>query len=224
MAASEAGALSGKVALVTGGGGGIGSAISRRLAGAGARVVITWNSDESKAKAVAAGLHGAGHLVMHAPVDETESLSRLADKMTTDHGKLDILVNNAGITKPVAHDDLDGLDDGLIDRIFRVNFRGAFATIRAMQPLLMAADDGAAVINISSIAGPHGDGQQCSLLRQQGGDGQHDAVAGAGIGAADSGAVGVAGFRRWRICPAHASRIAFGASVENASGPDRQRR
>ena len=158
MTAVESGTLSGKAALVTGGGGGIGSAISRRLAVAGARVVITWNSDADKATAVAADLPGAGHLVMHAPVDDSESLSRLAEKMKADYGKLDILVNNAGITKPVAHDDLDGLDDGLIDRIFRVNFRGAFAMVRSMKPLLMAAEEGAAVINISSIAGRTGMG------------------------------------------------------------------
>ena len=46
------------------------------------------------------------------------------------------MVNNAGITTPVAHDDLNGLSDEWIDDIFRVNWRGAFATIRALLPLL----------------------------------------------------------------------------------------
>ena len=66
-------------------------------------------------------------------------------------------MNNAGITRPVAHADLEGLDDDTIDRIFRVNWRGAFASIRALQTLL-AGGDGGLIINISSIAGRTGVG------------------------------------------------------------------
>ena len=150
-------ALEGKVALVTGGGGGIGSAICRRLAVAGARVAITYNSDREKAEAVAESLTGACHLVVGAPVDDSAAQARLAQIISERYGRLDILVNNAGITKSVAHDDLDALDDALIDRIFQVNWRGAFASIRAVKPLLMA-DAGGVVINISSIAGRTGVG------------------------------------------------------------------
>lgn len=149
--------LEGQVALVTGGGGGIGSAICRRLAAAGARVIITYRSDEAKALAAAASLTGGNHLVLHAPVDDGEALNRLAQTVQKRYGRMDILVNNAGITAPVPHDDLDSLDDALIDRIFRVNWRGAFASIRAMKALLMAGDGGV-VINISSIAGRTGVG------------------------------------------------------------------
>ena len=150
-------ALDGKVALVTGGGGGIGSAISRRLAAAGARVVITYNSDRQKAEAVAASLDGQGHLVVAAPVDDSAAQAALSELIGERFGRLDILVNNAGVTRGVPHDDLDALDDELIDQIFRVNWRGAFATIRALKPHLMASDS-AVVINISSIAGRTGVG------------------------------------------------------------------
>ena len=149
--------LKGQVAVVTGGGGGIGSAICRRLAEAGASLVITWHRDETKAAAVAAALPGSHHLVIRCPADDSAAQARLAQTISDRYGRLDILVNNAGITRPVPHADLDGLDDALIDRIFRVNWRGAFASIRALKPLLMA-NGGGVVINISSIAARTGVG------------------------------------------------------------------
>lgn len=149
--------LIGKVVLVTGGGGGIGSAICRACAAAGASLVITYNRDEAKAQRLADQLPGANHLVMHAPVDDSDALRRLAGQVAARYDRLDLLVNNAGITRPVAHADLDGLDDDLIDQIFRVNWRGAFAAVRAFRSLL-AAGDGGLVINISSVAGQTGIG------------------------------------------------------------------
>ena len=149
--------LGGQVAVVTGGGGGIGSAICQRLADAGAQIVITYHSDQGKARAVANTLSGGNHLVMRCPVDDSEAQAGLAQAIAEKYGRLDILVNNAGISKAVAHSDLDGLDDELIDRIFRVNWRGAFASVRALAPLLMAGAGGV-IINISSIAGRTGVG------------------------------------------------------------------
>lgn len=149
--------LSGQVAVVTGGGGGIGSAICRRLAAAGAQVVITYNSDQSKARAAANTLVGGNHLILRAPVDDAEAQAKLASAVAEKYGRLDILVNNAGVTKAVPHANLQDLDDETIDHIFRVNWRGAFASIRALQPLL-SDGAGGVVINISSIAGRTGVG------------------------------------------------------------------
>ncbi|MXV92069.1 MAG: SDR family oxidoreductase [Chloroflexi bacterium] len=149
--------MRGQIAVVTGGGGGIGSAICRRLAAAGAQIVITYNNHAGKAQAVADTLAGAGHLVLRCPVDDAAAQKELARAVSETYGRLDILVNNAGISKAVAHEDLIALDDELIDRIFRVNFRGAFASLRALQPLLRAGEGGV-VINISSIAGRTGVG------------------------------------------------------------------
>lgn len=142
--------MSGQVAVVTGGGG-IGSAICRRLAAAGARIVLTYNQHEPKALAVAKTLVGDGHSVVHAPVDDSAALTQLTNKIRAQYGFVSLLVNNAGITRPMPHVDLDGLDDELIDRIFRVNWRGAFAMVRALKPLLEQADSGV-VVNISSVA------------------------------------------------------------------------
>ncbi len=149
--------LCGKVALVTGGGGGIGSAICRRLATAGAQVVVNYKSNAEKAQAVAATLAGENHLVIQASVTDSMALAAMAQQVAAHYGKLDLLVNNAGITRPVPHDDLDSLDDAWIDRIFQTNVRGAFACVRAFKDLLMA-DAGGTVINISSIAGRTGVG------------------------------------------------------------------
>jgi len=73
------------------------------------------------------------------------------------YGALDLLVNNAGMTRFVPHDDLDALDDELIDQIFRVNWRGAFACVRACKELLLHGAGGL-VINITSTAGISGIG------------------------------------------------------------------
>ncbi|MCP4427724.1 MAG: SDR family oxidoreductase [Chloroflexi bacterium] len=144
--------MNGRVALITGGGGGIGSAICRRLAQVGANVVLTYRQSAEKTQAVADSLAGTGHMVAQASVTDSPALQHLAEQVSERYGTLDLLVNNAGITRPVAHDDLDGLDDELIDDIFRTNWRGAFASIRAFKSLLQDGDGGT-VINISSIAG-----------------------------------------------------------------------
>jgi 3-oxoacyl-[acyl-carrier protein] reductase len=143
--------FTGKVALITGGGGGIGSAICRRLAAAGAQVIVNYNSNAEKAQAVAATLAGENHAVIQASVTDSAALQQMAAQVRERYGKLDLLVNNAGITRPVPHADLDGLDDEWIDRIFQTNVRGAFACVRACKELLMAGDGGT-VVNISSVA------------------------------------------------------------------------
>lgn len=149
--------LTGKVALVTGGGGGIGSAICRRLAEAGAQVVINYNNNAAKAQAVADSLTGDNHLVIQASVTDSAALAQMAAQVAAHYGRLDLLVNNAGITRPVPHANLDELDDAWIDRIMQTNVRGAFACVRAFKELLMAGDGGT-VINISSVAAVTGIG------------------------------------------------------------------
>jgi 3-oxoacyl-[acyl-carrier protein] reductase len=140
-----------QVALVTGGGGGIGSAICHRLATAGARVIINYRKSAEQAQAVANNLAGQDHLVAQASVTDSAALTDLAAKVADRYGRLDLLVNNAGITTPVPHDDLEGLSDEWIDRIFQTNWRGAFASVRVFKELLLE-DAGGTVINISSVA------------------------------------------------------------------------
>ncbi len=148
--------LAEQVVVITGGAGGIGSVIARRMAEADARVVIT-DLNAARAQEVAASLPGAGHWGVAVAVDDSPALRGLADEITERYGRLDVLVNCAGITRPVAHDDLDGLDDELIDAIFRVNWRGSFACVRAFRGLLAARASGL-IVNISSIAATTGIG------------------------------------------------------------------
>jgi 3-oxoacyl-[acyl-carrier protein] reductase len=151
--------LEGKVAVITGGGGGIGSEIGRQLSSAGAMIVVTYRADSSKplAEAALSSFSGADHMVVQASVETIDDQQRLARVLSEKYGRVDILVNNAGVTRFVDHDDLENLDDELIDKIFRVNWRGSFASIRGLEPLLKKSDDGL-VVNISSIAGTTGIG------------------------------------------------------------------
>jgi 3-oxoacyl-[acyl-carrier protein] reductase len=149
--------LSGKVAVVIGGSGGIGAAAARVLAAEGATVVVTWRSDEAAATALLAGLSGQGHFARRAVVEETATLTALVTKVATELRRCDILVNSAGYTRPIPIADLDALTDDFIDDMFKVNWRGQFAAIRAFAPLLKASGDGL-IVSVSSIAGLSGVG------------------------------------------------------------------
>lgn len=149
--------LQGKVAVVLGGSGGIGAATARAFAAAGATIVATWRSDQAEAEALVASLPGHGHRVLQASVEDSASLAALAAEVATAPGRCDVLVNTAGFTKAIPHGDLDALDDEFIDRMFQVNWRGAFASVRAFRPLLEAHGDGL-VVTVSSIAAFNGAG------------------------------------------------------------------
>lgn len=146
-----------KVAVVIGGSGGIGAAAAQALAAEGARVVVTWRSGEAAANALLASLPGEGHLARRAVVEDSATLTALAGEVERAFGRCDILVNTAGYTKPIPIGDLDALTDEFIDDMFKVNWRGQFAAIRAFAPLLKASGDGL-IVNVSSIAGLNGVG------------------------------------------------------------------
>jgi 3-oxoacyl-[acyl-carrier protein] reductase len=151
--------LEGRLALIIGGSGGIGAATVRLFAGEGARIVITHTARSAvSAATLVESLPGTGHLALPANVADTASLLALRDMVRGRCGEvLNVLVNAAGFTKPVPHTDLDALDDALIDRMFAVNWRGQFATIRTFAPMLKASGDGL-IVSISSIAAQTGTG------------------------------------------------------------------
>jgi len=169
--------LAGRVAVVTGATGGIGSAICRRLAENGAGVVVGFRRDENAARALVASLAAVAanqHSAIRADVTDSGALKSFAEHISAHYGRADILVNCVGTTRFVSHADLDRLDDDLIDEIFRTNWRGPFATIRALRPLLekgagllfrestsgkrSPAPFSALVVNISSVAAVTGIG------------------------------------------------------------------
>jgi 3-oxoacyl-[acyl-carrier protein] reductase len=152
--------LGGRVAVVIGATGGIGASVCLRLAGAGASIVVGYRRDGPAASALASSLpliDGNRHSPFQVDVTNPEALRRFAYEIDSRYGRVDVLVNSAGTTKFVPHEDLDSLNDQLIDDIFRTNWRGPFATIRALKPLLVKTGD-ALVVNISSIAGVTGIG------------------------------------------------------------------
>jgi 3-oxoacyl-[acyl-carrier protein] reductase len=152
------GALAQRVAVVTGGAGGIGAAICSALAEGGASVVVGFRRSRADADALAERLPGPGrHVALAADVTHAATLDALANEVEKRHGRCDLLVNCAGTTRFVPHADLEALDDALFDEILATNVRGPFATIRALRPLLERAT-GALVVNVSSIAARTGMG------------------------------------------------------------------
>jgi 3-oxoacyl-[acyl-carrier protein] reductase len=137
--------LEGKRALVTGGSRGIGSAIARELARAGAVVVVGYRSRAEEAASLAAEIGGAA---LQADVSSPEQARRLVDEA----GDLDILVNNAGLTR-------DGLLVRMSDddwhEVIETNLSSVFYTCRAVSRALMKKRAGA-IVNVSSIVGIHG--------------------------------------------------------------------
>ena len=157
LTAEDEFSLTGTVAIVTGGSSGIGAASVRRLAGAGARVVVGYNRGLDRAEKLIGELPGTGHCVMHLPLEDTAQIRRVAAAVADQFGRADILVNSAGFTRMVPHADLEALDDNLIDAVLTANVRGPFAIIRAFAPLLRTSGNGV-IVNISSGAAARGGG------------------------------------------------------------------
>jgi 3-oxoacyl-[acyl-carrier protein] reductase len=148
------------VILVTGGAGGLGVAICNGLAQAGFRLAVGYRQSQQAAAALAAALPGGGHEAIAFDVTNSAALPQAAAALESVMGGCDALVNGAGTTRFVAHADLNGLDDALIDEILTTNIRGPFAAVRALHPLLARSrlPGGGVVVNISSIAARSGNG------------------------------------------------------------------
>lgn len=157
-----------RTVLVTGGSGGIGRATVARLAALGSRVAVGYHSRAGAADEVVAGLQGEGHFALRVAIDDAESVAAARDAVAARFGHLDALVNSGGATVPVPLGDLDALDDDTFDRTVTLNLRGPFAVIRAMRPLLEAGQ-GAAIVNVSSIAARTGVGSSLAYLAAKGG-------------------------------------------------------
>lgn len=141
--------LEGKVAIVTGSSMGIGRAIAEHLVLQGATVVIHSGSSPAEGQETAAQL---GAQYIQAKVQDENECIRLVDETVKRHGRLDILINNAGVNKPIAHSNLDGVDEEFLRRVFDVNVFGVFYLCRAAMPHLKKSPDGN-IINITSVAG-----------------------------------------------------------------------
>lgn len=149
--------LAGKTAFVTGGSNGIGAATVRMLAQAGARVAIGYNTGEGRARALLASLPGEGHVVQAMALEDKTSVRAAAQQVEAAFGRLDVLVNSAGFTKPIAHANLDALDEDFMDAMLIANVRGPWSVIRALAPLMKRTGD-AVIVNVSSVSAFTGSG------------------------------------------------------------------
>jgi 3-oxoacyl-[acyl-carrier protein] reductase len=152
--------LRGRTALVTGGSRGIGAAISRALAEAGAAVAINYRERTDEAKKLAEELRktGVSVITVQADVSLADAVSKMVDAAKSELGAIDILINNAGIAITRGIDDLSETD---FDRTIATNLKSVFLCTQAVLPMMRTKKWGR-IVNISSGAargagaiGPH---------------------------------------------------------------------
>lgn len=147
--------LTGKNALVTGAGSGIGAAIARVLAQQGAGVALHCNASEDAARVLADELSGDGRraIVVQADLRDGDALKNLWKQSESELGALDILVNNAGVLKSGF---LPMVSDATWDELFEVNVKAAFALSKLAMRSMSRRKSGR-IVNISSRAAQMGD-------------------------------------------------------------------
>lgn len=147
--------LTGRTALVTGGGVGIGRGIAIALADAGVRTAITYRTHEPDAELLSA-LAASGHEPFARQLDATDeaAVTAFAAELRDEVGALDILVNNAG--GMIKRAPLPELDADLWRQVMAVNLDSAYYVTRAVQPFL--SDGRGRIVNVASLAGHNGGG------------------------------------------------------------------
>lgn len=142
--------LKDKVAIVTGGGVGIGKAYAHGLAREGAKVVVA-DIQEAEARKVAADIEQNGGTALAVPVDVTseEKVQAMAAATVKAYGRIDILVNNAGLYSALKKKSFMEIDSDEWDRVMAVNVKGLFHCVKAVYPAMKQQQKGK-IINISS--------------------------------------------------------------------------
>ncbi len=159
--------LTGKIALVTGAGRGIGCAAAKKLGQHGAYVYLNYNGSKEAAEAAAAEIIQNGGMAetVQCNVADFQACAKMIETIIKKSGKLDILVNNAGITK-------DGLlmkmSEEDYDRVLDVNLKGTFNTIRHASRYLLKQRSGR-IINITSVSGILGNAGQANYSASKAG-------------------------------------------------------
>src|SRR5207237_3197566 len=136
-----------KVAIVTGGGKGIGRATCLALAREGASVCVNYSKSEADAQDVVRQIEAIGRraIAVRADVSQDAQARALVDQTVSALGRLDVLVNNAGWTRRTPHNQLDLLSEELLDRTLGTNVKGPLYCIRAAVPHMRQAGAGSVV-------------------------------------------------------------------------------
>jgi 3-oxoacyl-[acyl-carrier protein] reductase len=159
--------LSGKIALITGAGRGIGRATALKLGAAGAKIAVNYNASEAAAEEVVGAIASAGGeaRAIKADVSQSAQVDEMVNALVKEWGKVDILVNNAGITRDnlmmrMSQDEWDAVID--------TNLRSAYFTTRAvLRPMLR--NRWGRIISLSSVVGLTGNAGQANYAAAKAG-------------------------------------------------------
>jgi 3-oxoacyl-[acyl-carrier protein] reductase len=154
--------LEGTVALVTGGSRGIGAAVSRELARAGASLAINYRSGTEAAEALAAELDG---LAVQADVADPAQTGSLVERVESALGPIGALVNNAGVTRDTL---IVRMSDEEWEAVIDTNLRGVFNVCRAVARGMLKRHSGA-IVNMTSVVGLHGNAGQANYAASKAG-------------------------------------------------------
>lgn len=159
--------LTDKIALVTGGGRGIGSAIAKTLAAQGAYVYINYNGSKAQAEDVAAQIRQSGGdaQLLQCDVSDFAACKQMIDTIIQTSGRLDILVNNAGVTRDNL---LMKMSEEDYDQVLDINLKGTFHTIRHAARYFLKQRSGK-IINITSVSGVLGNAGQANYSASKAG-------------------------------------------------------
>lgn len=149
--------LENKIALVTGGGTGIGKATSLLLAGEGCDVAVNYSRSKADAEATVGEIEALGRkaIAIQADISNETAVRDMFASIDQQLGQLDILVNNAATTQFVPYTDLDGMTSEIWDQLFAVNVKGTFFCCREAIKRMKPKGAGS-IVSVSSIAGMTG--------------------------------------------------------------------
>ncbi len=151
--------ISGKAAVVTGGGTGVGRDTALELARRGCAVLINYSRSKDEAERTAAEVSALGvkGVALQADVVDDAACRKMIETAVREFGRLDVLVNNAAVTAFIKHADLEGVKLEDWQKILTTNLIGPFQCARAAREALLASGNGE-IVNVSSVAGLAGTG------------------------------------------------------------------
>jgi 3-oxoacyl-[acyl-carrier protein] reductase len=146
--------LKNKIALVTGGNGGLGQRICHALAGAGAHIAVACGSNIEAASKVAGSMreHGVQSEAFSCDLQQPDQIEALVGSVMARFGRIDILINDAAFNKAIPFTDLDALDLEIWNKIMTINLTAPMLACKAVAPIMKKQGAGR-IVNITSVAG-----------------------------------------------------------------------